>query len=384
MDARLQHSDVVSTRRRLHQMPEVGLDLPNTAVFIEQRLDALGVKHTRCIENGVVAQIDGLKPGPVVMLRADMDALPITEATKHKYVSSNTGSMHACGHDTHMAMQLGAIERFIKEGIPLGTLKLVFQPGEEGPFGAEAMIEAGVMESPKVDVAYAQHIWSGTPTGQILVESGPVMAAVDTVYITVKGKGCHAAMPHEGTDCIVAAAQIVTALQTIVTRSVNPLEPAVITVAMFHAGTAHNIIPPEAKLTLSVRVFDAEMHDIIEQRIHEVVNGISGCMGCSSEINYQRQHNATVNDEEITQIVREEALAIVGEANVIGGERTMGAEDMSDFLKLVPGCFAFIGAQNEAKDCIYPHHHPKFNIDEDALLIGAELMYRVAHRLLKR
>jgi len=320
----------------------------------------------------------------VVLLRADMDALPVTEATSHNFVSTHPGNMHACGHDTHMAMQLGAVARLAQEGIERGRLKLVFQPGEEGHHGAQAMLEAGVLENPKVDTAYGQHIWSGSPTGTILVESGPVMAAVDTVYFTVRGQACHAAMPHEGTDCILAAAQIVTALQSIVTRSVDAQQPAVITCSMFNAGTAHNIIPPEARLALSVRVFDDEAHDIMQRRIHEIINTVAMAFGCTAEIEYIREHNATVNDEEITQIVREEAMKIVGEQNVIGGQRTMGAEDFSDFLKQVPGCFAFIGARNESLGCIYPHHHPQFNVDEDAFAIGTELMYRVAHRLLAR
>jgi amidohydrolase len=374
----------VELRRLLHQNPEVGLELPNTAKIIEGELDRLGIRHERCTDNGIVGLIEGNEPGPVVMLRADMDALPVTEATSHEYVSKNPGNMHACGHDTHMAMQVGTIARLAREGIPRGTLKLVFQPGEEGHHGAEKMIAAGVLENPKVDVAYGQHIWSGEPLGKILVESGPVMAAVDTVYVKIHGQACHAAMPQQGTDCVLAAAHVVTALQSIVTRNRDPLEPAVVTVSMFHAGTAHNIIPPTAELTLSVRVFDDTTHDMIEQRIHEIITGVSQSLGCEAEINYVREHQPVINDEEITEIVREEAVAIVGAENVMGDMRTLGAEDMSDFLRAVPGNFSFIGARNEAKDCIYPHHHPLFNVDEDAFAIGTELMYRVARRLLAR
>jgi amidohydrolase len=378
------HPTVVELRRLLHQNAEVGLVLPKTASIIEAELARLGIKHERCTDNGVVGLIEGKEPGPVVMLRADMDALPITEATSHEYVSQHKGAMHACGHDTHMAMQVGAIARLASEGIPRGTLKLVFQPGEEGHHGAMAMIKAGVLDNPKVDMAYGQHIWSGEPLGKILVESGPVMAAVDTVHIRITGKGCHAAMPQQGTDTVLTAAHVVTSLQSIVTRSVDPLQPAVVTVSMFHAGTAHNIIPPLAELTLSVRVFDDETHDLIEQRIHEIATGVAHSMGCEAEIDYIREHRPVVNDEEVTEIVREEAVAIVGADNVMGDMRTMGAEDFSDFLKKVPGNFTFIGARNEAKDCVYPHHHPLFNVDEDAFAIGTELMYRVAQRLLAR
>lgn len=208
------------------------------------------------------------------------------------------------------------------------------------------------------------------------------MAAVDTVHITIKGKGTHAAFPHGGIDPIYCGAQVVTALQSIVSRNIDPLKSAVITVSEFHAGTAHNIIPPFAKLTMSVRVFEREVHQELKRRIHEVVNGISDSLGCEADIDYSHEQVATVNDARVAELVREEAVAIVGTANVTDDQQTMGAEDFSDFLAEVPGAFAFVGAASTEKDCIYPHHHPKFNIDEDAMAIGNELMYRVAKRLL--
>jgi len=378
------HEAVVADRRHFHRTPEVGLELPKTAAFIEERLKELGIPCNRPVEYGVVGLIEGRKDGPTVMLRSDMDALPMTEETSHEYVSTHEGMMHACGHDTHMAMLLAAAKQLKEEGIDAGRIKLVFQPGEEGHHGAESLVKAGVLENPKVEVAYGQHIWAHAPVGQVLIEDGPVMAAVDTVYVTIEGKGTHAAMPNQGVDPLYAGAQIVTALQSIVTRNIDPLEPAVVTVSMFHAGTAHNIIPPQAELTLSVRVFDDTAHQIIERRVKEIINGLAENLGCKAKINYMHEHSATANTPEIAQIVREEASAMVGEENVIPEQRTLGAEDMSDYLKHVPGAFPMIGAYNEAKDCKYPHHHPKFNIDEDALAIGAELVYRVARRLLAR
>jgi amidohydrolase len=238
------------------------------------------------------------------------------------------------------------------------------------------------MDNPKVDYAYGQHIWAETPTGKILIQGGPIMAAVDTVYFTITGRGTHAAHPHGGVDPIVAGAQVVSALQSIVTRNIDPLDNAVVTVSKFHSGTAHNIIPEAAELCVSVRTFKPEVRDTIERRFTDIVNGVCNSLGCSADINYIREHNPTVNDEEVAEIVRQEAVEIVGADNVIGDQRTMGAEDMSDFLALVPGAFAFVGARNESKDCVYPHHHPRFNVDEDAFAIGAELMHRVALRLL--
>lgn len=377
------HPEVVDLRRLLHRHPEVGLVLPETAKRIEERLNMLGLEHRRCSDYGIVSLLESGHEGPTVMLRADMDALDVTEEAQHEYVSTIDGKMHACGHDTHMAMQVGAAARLNREGISRGRIKFVFQPGEEGHHGAEKMIEAGVMDSPKVDVCFGQHIWAFEPVGYILVEDGPVMAAVDTVYFTIEGKGTHAALPHTGVDPIFCGAQVVSALQSIVTRNVDPLQPAVVTVSMFNAGSAHNVIPPRAKLAISVRVFDDNTHELIERRIKEIISGVADALGCIAKIDYIREHRPVVNSPEVAQIVREEAAQIVGKDNVHNArQKSMGAEDMSDYLHLAPGAFAFVGARNEAKDCVYPHHHPKFNIDEDALAIGQELMYRVARRLL--
>lgn len=382
--ARAGHAAVVEMRRRLHRMPEIGLEEFKTATVIETELDKLGIAHQRPMETGVTGLIEGREAGPTIMLRADIDALPVTEDAGHDYVSEIPGMMHACGHDTHVAMLLGVAKRFKQEGFDSGRIKLNFQPGEEGRHGAEGMIAGGIMQNPQVDTTYAQHIWANGPIGTIQIEGGPIMAAVDTVHVKVIGKGTHAAMPETGHDPIVAAAQIVTALQTIITRNVNPLDAAVVTVSEFIGGTAHNVIPEEVILTMSVRVFKADAHKTIKARIHEIVNGIAQAMGCRAEIDYVHEHQATDNNKEIAKIVHEEAVKIVGANNVIPEQRTMGAEDFSDYLKLVPGAFAFIGAANPAKDCIYPHHHPKFNVDEDSFAIGTELMFRVANRLLNR
>jgi len=378
------HAEVVELRREFHKMPEIGLEEYKTADLIEQKLKTLGIDSKRVTETGLSAMIDTGAEGPTLMLRADIDALPVTEEAAHDYVSEIPGMMHACGHDTHVAMLLGIARRFKAEGVEKGRIKLNFQPGEEGRHGAEGMIAGGIMEDPKVDYAYAQHIWANGPMGTIQIEGGPIMAAVDTVHLKVIGKGTHAAMPEGGHDPIVASAQIVTALQTIVTRNVNPINPAVVTVATINGGTAHNVIPEEVNMTMSVRVFDENEHKTIERRIKEIAGGIAQAMGCRAEIEYIHEHQATDNDPGVAQIVYEEACEIVGKENVIPEQRTMGAEDFSDYLKLVPGAFAFIGARNEAKDCVYPHHHPKFNVDEDAFAIGSELMYRVSQRLLSK
>jgi amidohydrolase len=377
------HPEVVENRRILHQTPEIGLQEYKTAEFIEGRLDALGLGHERCTPTGVVSLIDSGQPGPTVMLRADIDALPILEDTGHEYVSQRPGFMHACGHDTHTAMQIGVARRLLQAGgVSRGRVKLVFQPGEEGHHGAEKMIECGVLENPKPDYTYGQHIWAQEPTGKILIQGGPVMAGVDRLEISLTGKGTHAAYPHGGIDPILAAAQIITALQSIVSRNVDPNEQAVVTIAVINAGTAHNIIPQTVEMIGTVRWFDEATHDIVRRRIHQVVEGVGSAMGCQVEVRYIAEHFPTVNDDRIAEIVREEAVQIVGAENVIPRQRTMGAEDMSDFLRQIPGAFAFVGGRCEKKECVYPHHHPKFNVDEDAFAIGSELMYRVAQRLL--
>jgi amidohydrolase len=378
------HLDVVAMRRDLHRIPEIGLEEHLTASYIEKKLSDFGLDPVRIADTGVITLLEGAQAGPTVMLRADIDALPVTELAEHEYVSTHDGFMHACGHDSHTAMLLGAARRFREEGIERGRLKIIFQPGEEGRHGAEKMIAHGVMENPKVDTAYGQHIWAMEPIGLISVQDGPVMAAVDTVYVTVRGKGTHAALPHTGHDPIFACSQIVLALQSIVSRNMNPVESGVVTVSEFHGGTAHNVIPEEVNLSLSVRVFDDAVHRMMERRIKEIISGIASTLDCTADIEYIHEHQATINNPEIAEIVREEAAEIVGVDNVVQRQKSLGAEDFSDYARLVPATFAFVGARNAAKDCIYPHHHPKFNVDEDAFAIGNELMYRVAQRLLRR
>jgi len=382
--ARAGHPQVVAMRHDLHKIPEIGLQEYKTCAYIMDKLAELDIRHDKITDTGISGLLDSKAEGPTVMLRADIDALPITEEAQHEYVSTHAGLMHACGHDTHTATLLGVAARLRREGLDRGRIKLNFQPGEEGRHGAEQMIAAGIMENPHVDYAYGQHIWSYAPTGQIWIEEGPIMAAVDTVYVKIIGAGTHAAMPEGGVDPIYAGAQVVSALQSIVTRNVTPLEPAVVTVSQFHGGTAHNVIPEFVDLTMSVRVFDDETHALIERRIHEIIEGVAAALGCRAEINYVHEHQPTVNNPEVTAIVREEAIAIVGEENVLATQKVMGAEDFGDYARLVPAAFAFVGARNEARDCIYPHHHPKFNVDEDAFAIAAERMYRVAQRLLAR
>jgi amidohydrolase len=382
--ARAGHPTVVADRRHLHSIPEIGLQEFKTAEYIESKLGELGIAHQRVTPTGVVAVLDSGQAGPTVMLRADIDALPILEECEHEYKSTHPGFMHACGHDTHTAMQLGVARRLINGGVTKGKVKLVFQPGEEGHHGAEKMIAAGVMENPKPDCAYGQHIWSRTPTGKIMIAPGPIMAGVDRLEITVTGKGTHAAYPHGGWDPIFASAQIISALQSVVSRNIDPQESGVVTVSMINAGTAHNIIPQTAKMVGTVRWFDEETHEIIKKRIHEVTEGVAKALGCDAEVQVVHEHFPTVNDAEIAEIVRQEAVEIVGKDNVLLRQQTMGAEDFSDFARLVPAAFAFVGGQCVRKDCVWPHHHPRFNVDEDAFVIGSELMWRVCQRLLAR
>ncbi|KAF0243437.1 MAG: amidohydrolase [bacterium] len=383
----LDKSELIANRRWLHQNPELKFQEHKSSKFIAEKLVGLGYQvQTNIAQTGVVAVIDTNRPGPTLMLRADMDALPVKEENSTDYISNNTGVMHACGHDGHMAMLLTAAKELAQMVPQLsGILKLVFQPGEEGGNGALRMIEQGVLESPKVDAAFGIHLWNGLPVGQVGVINGPVMASVDEFYITVKGRGGHGAMPHQTVDAILAACQIVTALQTIVSRNVNPLDSAVVTIGSFHAGEAFNVIAEQAYLRGTVRTFSRELYDQIPNIFHRVVTNIAAALGAECNIEYERLGPPTINDPVMADFVRQIASEVVGTENIISDDRarTMAGEDMAYFLDKVPGCFFFVGSQNESRGLIHPHHSPFFDFDEEALPIGVEILKRITAKFLK-
>ena len=379
-----QRRRLVAVRRDLHRHPELGFEEHRTADVVATRLEELGLRVVRGVGGtGVVGVLEGGGgPGPCLMLRADMDALPVAEQGDVAYRSIHEGVMHACGHDGHVATLLMATELLAgaREELP-GTVKLVFQPAEEGGGGARRMLDEGVLDDPDVDAAFGLHYWSFLPTGTLGTRPGPSMAAVDEFHLVVRGKGGHAATPHETRDALVAACHVVTALQTVVSRRTDPQRAAVVTVGEFHSGTVFNVIPGEARLSGTVRCFDREVWEAIPGWIEDVILGTCAAHGCESELDYRRLNSPLVNDPAMTAMVADVARDLVG-ADSLEETTTLGGEDMGEFLDRVPGCFAFVGSGNEKKGIVAPHHHPAFDLDEEALGLGVELTVRVARRFL--
>jgi amidohydrolase len=311
-----------------------------------------------------------------VLLRADMDGLPIEEASGAPYASQNHGVMHACGHDGHTAILLTVAKVLAQRRQQFsGTVKFAFQPAEElPPGGAKGMIEAGVLENPGVDAAFGLHLWNSLPVGKIGVDEGPIMASVDRFDIVIKGVGGHGAYPHTGVDPIVAGSHVVAALQTVVSREVPPLAPVVVTVGKFQGGTAFNVIPSQAELSGTVRTVDARIRQEMPARLERIVRGITSGLRAEYTFNYAFGYPVTVNDVNKAQFARQVAAAIVGDANVVSAGMTMGAEDMSYFLEAVSGCYLRLGSGNPDKGLIHPHHSALFNFDEAALPIGVDLL----------
>jgi amidohydrolase len=366
---------LVQTRRDFHRHPELGFQETRTAGIVAETLAGLGLEVQRGIgQTGVMGILDGQRPGPVVLLRFDMDALPVTEENETDYVSLTPGLMHACGHDGHMAMGLALARMMVGHRERMaGTLKFLFQPGEEGRGGALAVLADGALENPRPDVALAMHLWSEVPYGRIRVQDGPAMAASSVFTLTVRGKGGHGAAPHRSVDPILAAAHIVAALQSIVSRNVDPLESVVVTVGQMTAGTTFNVIPEVATLKGTVRSYNNEMHRHVYRRILEMAQNMAQAFRCEANMEAVAIVPAVVNSPEPTRRVREAAAKIVGPEKVVDGQ-TMGAEDMGYILEEIPGCYFFIGAGNDEKGFIYPHHHPRFDVDERALVLGVATM----------
>lgn len=314
------------------------------------------------------------------MIRSDMDALPITEETGLPFASTHKNSMHACGHDGHMAMVLGAVTALNKIKNRLkGNIKFLFQPAEEGPGGAKPMIDAGVMENPKVDYSIGCHLWPDVPEGSIGVRVGRLMAAMDRFDIKIIGKGGHGAMPHMCVDALEVGCQVINALQRIVSRHMNPLSPTVVTVAGFHAGNTFNVIPGEADLCGTTRTFDREIWNSWPERIEKIVRSVCQSMDADYELKYSRGYPPTINDESMVEVVRRCAADVVGKDQVVEPEPTMGGEDMAFFLERSKGCYFFLGVGREG--CA-PLHNPKFDFNEDILMTGVETYCRVALELL--
>ena len=379
--------EMVATRRDLHAHPELGFEEVRTSGLVAERLRALGLEpRTGVGRTGVLARIRGGRKGNTVLLRADMDALPIQEENDVPYRSQAAGKMHACGHDCHTSILLAVAKRLVSEAGDLaGDVVLCFQPAEElgGPKGgAEAMLHDGVLEWAKADAAFGLHVWQDLPLGIVGVTAGPWMAAVDEFTVTFKGKGAHAAMPQSARDPVVALAHAVTALQTLVSRNTDPLRELVVSVTQIRAGSAFNILPPTAWMNGTIRVFDRERWNSVPRDFERVVRGVAAALDCEADILYERGNKPTVNDPAMCPVARAAAASVVGEANVRTDVRTMGGEDFSAFLDKLPGVFIAIGSRNESRGLTYDHHHPRFDVDEQCLRIGAEVLLETARRYL--
>lgn len=378
---------LVDWRRHLHQYPELGFQEQKTAAFIAKKLQTWGIDHqTEVAQTGIVATIESGQPGPVVGIRADIDALPIKELNDLSYISRHDGIMHACGHDGHTAIALGLAYYLVKNRDQWsGTVKIIFQPAEEGPGGAKPMIEAGVLKNPDVEGMFGLHLWNNLPLGTVGVRSGALMAAVQSFWCTLLGKGGHGALPHQTVDAIVLGSQIVNALQTVVSRNVSPLDSAVVTVGEFKAGTRHNVIAGTARLSGTVRYFNPDLKDVLPQRIEAIIAGICQSQGATYDLDSVPLYPPVMNDERMAAIVRDAAFAVVETpAGVVPECQTMAAEDMSFFLEAVPGCYFFLGTSNPDRGLDFPHHHPRFNFDESALCVGVELFVRCINQFAQR
>ncbi len=385
-DAEALRERLVAWRRDFHMHPELGFQEHRAANLIADHLRDLGYRvQTQVANTGVVGLLEGDRPGPVVMVRFDMDALPITEENETDYVSQNSGVMHACGHDAHMAIGLGVATLMAQQRREIaGALTLVFQPGEEGMNGAEVMVmEEGVLENPRPDVFLAAHVWNQKPVGTVSVAPGAVMAAAEKWTCAVRGQGGHGALPHQTVDPVVAAAQIVTALQTVVSRNVNPLETAVVTVGTIHGGDAFNVIPTHVDMTGTIRTYSPRVREMVLRRVRQVIEGVAEACGVETDVEITSLTPAVTNDPQVTEVVRAAAQAVVGSENVFSDERTMGSEDAAFFMQDVPGCYFFLGSANAERGLDAPHHNPRFDFDEDALPLGLAIFMQIlAHYLL--
>ena len=369
--------DLISIRHHLHAHPELSYQEYKTSAYVQQKLAETGIPHHVLAETGVVGMIEGKNPGSrVIALRADMDALPIREENNISYKSTNEGVMHACGHDVHTTILLGA-SRILQETKDLweGTVKLIFQPGEEkNPGGASLMIREGVLKDPEPEAIFGLHVHPGLEVGKLSFRGGMVMASADEIYITIKGKGGHAAAPHLTVDTILVASHLVVALQQIISRNRNPLSPSVLSITSVQGGFTTNVIPSEVKLMGTFRAMDEEWrfraHELIRKQATELVHAMGAEIDLHIDVGYPMVHN----NEALDKVARAEARDFMGADNVLETEVRMGAEDFGYYTRQIPGCFYRLGVMNVEKGITSGVHTPTFNIDESAIEIGAGMM----------
>jgi amidohydrolase len=373
-------------RRDFHRFPELGFQETRTSGIVAHELKSFGLQPcTGIAGTGVAAVINGAHPGPVVMLRFDMDALPIVEETGVEYTSQNPSVMHACGHDGHVAVGLTVAKLLVGIRARLsGSVKLVFQPAEEGLGGAERMIADGVLTNPRPDIALGMHIWNEKPLGWFGLNPGPIMAAGDIFKIEVFGKGGHAAQPHLAVDPVVASAEIIIGLQNIVSRNVSPLETAVVSVTMIHAGEAFNVIPPQVSMQGTIRTFEPVVREMVLERFMQIVSRSAKAFDCQVKIELRSLTPAVINDPNITDRILKKIQQILPESQIDRQFCSMVSEDMAFFLQEIPGCFLFVGSANAEQGLNAPHHHPTFNFDEQALPRAVAILTEAVIDLMER
>jgi len=378
--------ELVATRRDLHMHPEVGFEVQRTAGIVTDRLRALNLDAvvTGIGKTGVKGVLKGGKPGKTLLIRADMDALPIEEETGLEFRSENAGKMHACGHDGHTSILLTAARILARRRAEIaGTIVFCFQPAEEGSGGARAMMADGIMENPTVDASIGLHIWQGFPVGDVVVINGPAMSGANGYRVTIQGKGGHGAMPHTTVDALLVAATIVTQLQVLISREVDPLKPVVVTIGTLHAGgTAGNIIADTATFGGTTRFFDQEVGEYVAERFPQIVRSIAEGYRATATVDYRTGGYPVMNDPHMADLVRAAATEVVGAEHIKPGPPLMPSEDYSEFTSRVPSCYFFVGSSNQETGQIWGHHHPKFDFDERALAIGVETMVGAALRYL--
>jgi amidohydrolase len=378
--------ETTERRRDLHRHPELAFHEIRTAQIVADELQGLGLEVTTGIaETGVIGILRGTAETPVLGLRFDMDALPIQEETGATYASQVAGRMHACGHDCHTAVGLSVAKLLAarRDELP-GTIKFIFQPAEELDGGAARMIAEGALENPKPEYVLGFHVWNERPVGWYGLTPGPSMAGAEIFTVKVSGKGGHGAQPHITRDPILAVAQIVTALQSIVSRNTDPLDTAVVSVCQVKAGSANNIIPQEAVFTGTIRAFKPEVLAMINERFHTLITEIAGAMGCQAEIDLIKVTEPVINDPALAALMAETTLEINPDAKIDTNFQTMGGEDFSLMMQVAPGCFMMVGSANPERGLNYGHHHPKFDVDEACLPYAVAIMAQSAVRVLER
>jgi amidohydrolase len=373
--------DMIGFRRKLHKDPEISFKEYRTTEMIKQILIRFGVEIVEWGgETGVVGLLKGALSGPVIALRADIDALPIQEENDCVYRSQNSGAMHACGHDIHTAGLLGAVILLAERRNSLsGTVKFIFQPAEEINAGAKLMLEKGVLDNPAVSVIFGLHNMPSIPCGKVCLKPGGLMAAVDTTFLTINGVGGHGAIPHRTHDPITATAAIIQGLQTVVSRQVDPLDSAVISFGTIHGGDANNVIPEKVELTGTVRTFNPTLQAQMPERMRSVIDGIAAAMQTEAKFIYRKDLPVVFNPPELAEWCRGPLEKVFGSEGVINFSPSMGGEDFACFQERIPGVFLFLGVGNEAKGIVNQWHNPRFDADEDSLRYGAAALAQLAY-----